>query len=92
MALGPIPLSAATALLISGTGWVAVSPGTLAFVQQAVMLDETGSPVPLPEPWVQFVVPGDPAATPPTADQPSGFPWRAVEGVQLAALAEPITP
>lgn len=91
MSLAPIPLSDAAALLIDGAGWITVTPGTMQFIQQAIMADETGNPVPLPEPWVQWVAPaGDPALGAPAQPQPCGFPWRAVLGVKLAAPAEPL--
>lgn len=82
MSLAPIPLTDAAALLIEQIGWVTVTPGTLQFIQQAVMADETGAPLPLPEPWVQFVD----TAVPPQAQ---GYPWRAVLGVKLNAPAQP---
>ena len=87
MALAPIPLSDAAALLIDGNGWVLIQPGTLQFIQQATMLDENGNPIPLPEPWVQFADTGTPPGTPP--GQPQGYPWRAVLGVKLNAPAVP---
>jgi hypothetical protein len=89
MAIAPIPLGDAEALLIAQAGWVQVTPGTLQFIQTGTMLDETGTPVPLPEPWVQFADTGDPTAIPPVPPQPQGYAWRAVLGVKLAAPAQP---